>query len=100
MRRDGLALHVLANSFDSGFAADAALLDAAVGREMVDGVNAMRVDPNLSRLDLAGDTNGSLDVAAPDRAAQPVDGSIGPRNRIIQVVVGGDRYGGAALLFC
>ena len=32
---------------DSGFAADAALLDAPVGREMVDGVNAMRVDPNL-----------------------------------------------------
>src|SRR5579883_2767093 len=66
VRRDGLALQILANTLDSGFAANAALLDAPIWRQMVDGVNAMRVDPHLSRLDLAGDADSPLDIAAPD----------------------------------
>ena len=49
MGSDGLALHILANAFDPRFAADAALLDASVWREVVDRVNAMCIDPDMRR---------------------------------------------------
>src|SRR5215471_10718627 len=90
VRRNRLALHVFANPFDPRLATNTALLHATIGREMVDGVNTMRVDPDLSRLDFAGDGYSSFHVAAPDRTAQSVNGPIGPRDRIINVVVSGD----------
>src|SRR5262245_25035776 len=77
VRRNRLTLHVFANSLNSGFPTDAALLDAAVGRQVVDRAWAMRIDPHLSSFDFSCNLDCAIDIAAPDRAAQAVDGFVG-----------------------
>src|SRR5437868_10424374 len=99
MRGDGLALQVFPNPLDSRLAPDPALLHAAIRREMVYGVHAVRIDPDLPRLQLAGDAKGAIHIAAPDRTAEPINRTVGARDRVVKVVVSRNRYCRAELLF-
>src|SRR6516165_7536782 len=91
VRRDSLALDVFQNALDAGLATDAALLDAPVGRKVVDGEHAMRVHPHLPGFDAPCHRESLLGVSAPHRSAEAECSLVGAHYGFIEGVVGGDR---------
>src|SRR5215468_11648824 len=89
--RDGLALDVFQNALDAGLATDAALLDAPVGRKVVDGEHAMRVHPHLPGFDAPCYRESLLGVSAPHRSTEAEWRLVGAHDGFIDGVVGGNR---------
>src|SRR5262249_34247479 len=63
---------------------EAALLVAAERRARVESV--VGVDPDGAGLDLAGHTVRQLDVPGPDRRDQPINRSVGDRDRLVRTL--------------
>src|SRR5215472_11331919 len=97
-RRQRLDLHIFAHALDAGATAYAALLDSAVGRPAVDALGTMRVDEHGSGLEPPRELGGSGDVAAPNRAAEPVHRVVGAHDRVVDIAIGRDRHGRTELL--
>src|ERR1700747_1046424 len=64
-------------------ASDAAVLEAALFKSVVEGADAPGVGPYRARLDGAGDSLCAIEIFGEDRRGQAVDGSIRAGDRLI-----------------